>query len=80
MKLDNVDVSAYPSFQSAICPKHHCDMIQLDNGWFSICWYCEKCGFPYFLKMMKMRAVNKENLAKVLERYYADHPKKSTDR
>ena len=68
MILDCVEVHASPNFSRATCPKHHCEMIEISNGWFSLCWYCEKCKYPYQLMMSKMRNVNKENLKKVLEK------------
>lgn len=76
MQLDNVELSANPYFHSASCPKDRSDMIILDNGWFSKCFYCKKCGYPYQLVMQKMRNVNQENLKKVLDEYYEKHPKK----
>lgn len=66
MKLHRVDVRAVPVFDNAKCPKGHGDMIQLDNGWFRVCWYCKRCGYPYELVMRKMENVNEEALAKVL--------------
>ena len=67
MTLDNIEIHASPNFSRATCPKDRSDMVELDNGWFSVCWYCKKCKYPYFLKMTKMPEVNKENLAKVLK-------------
>lgn len=67
MDLDNVKVRAYVEFDKATCPKHRTDMLELANGWFSVCWYCEKCGYPYHLVMRKMAVVNKENLKKAIE-------------
>ena len=66
MLLDNVKLHATPFFAEATCPKDRSDMIKLDNGWFSVCWYCKKCKYPYELKMTKMRNVNQENLDKLL--------------
>ena len=66
MILDNVRLRAEPYFLEATCPKHKCDMVKLDNGWFSVCWYCPKCDYPYELKMTKMRNVKRENLEKAL--------------
>lgn len=51
-------------------------MIELANGWLSVCWYCEKCESVYHLEMRKMTNVNKENLDKVLKEYYEKNPKK----
>ena len=67
MKLDNVEIYASPSFQNATCPKGHGDMVKLPNGWFSVCWYCEMCKYPYQLEMRKMRHVNEKNLTQLLE-------------
>ena len=70
MQLDHVEVHASPSFMQATCPKDGSTMIQLSNGWFSVCWYCEKCKYPYQLEMRKMRVVNEANLKSVLADYY----------
>lgn len=67
MKLDNVELFAQPNFRNATCPKHHIDMIEIPNGWFSVAWYCRKCEYPYELVMRKMLNVKKEILKKVLE-------------
>jgi DNA-directed RNA polymerase subunit M/transcription elongation factor TFIIS len=66
MKLDNVDLHASPFFTNATCPKDRSDMIEIKNGWYSVCWYCKKCEYPYELEMRKMRNVNQENLDKLL--------------
>lgn len=60
------EIHADPYFSNVRCPKHGNDMVQLDNGWFSYCWYCKECKFPYELKLTKMRKVNKANLEKAL--------------
>lgn len=67
MQLDNVEAHAEVYFSRATCPKHRTEMLELANGWFSVCWYCEKCGYPYHLVMRKMAVVNKENLKKAIE-------------
>lgn len=67
MIFDDFEIHANPFFSKALCPKHHDEMVELDNGWFSKCWYCKKCGYPYSLKFIKMAKVNKENLEKALE-------------
>jgi len=67
MELDNVKVRAQIYFEDASCPKGHGSMLQLDNGWFSVCWYCKTCKYPYQLTMRKMEHVNQENLEKALE-------------
>ncbi len=66
MVLDHVKVRAAPHFVEATCPKCRADMIELQNGWFSVCWYCQKCEIPFELEMRKMRKVNWENLNKFL--------------
>lgn len=71
MMLDSVEVNASPHFSKALCPKHRRDMIELPNGWFSVCWYCAECKYPYQLVMQKMRNVNQDNLAKVLAEHEA---------
>lgn len=70
MKLDNVELHASPHFTDATCPKGHGSMIELSNGWFSVCWYCEKCKYPYQLVMRKIAKVNKEGLKKALKQHY----------
>ena len=70
-QLDHVEVTASPNFSRASCPKDGSTMIQLSNGWFSVCWYCEKCKYPYELEMRKMRKVNHKNLKEVLAEHYA---------
>jgi hypothetical protein len=74
MQLDNVDVSASPHFSQATCPKHRRDMIEIPNGWFSVCWYCEECKYPYQLVMQKMRNVDQENLRAALIRAKEKRP------
>jgi len=66
MKLDHVEVTALPMFSRAYCPKCKNTMAELQNGWFSVCWYCEKCRVPYQLKMTKMRKYSQANLDKAL--------------
>jgi len=75
MILDHVELSASPFFHRASCPKDGADMIILDNGWFSKCFYCPKCKMVFELKMMKMRNVKQENLKAALDAYYKQHPK-----
>lgn len=67
MKFDNFEIHASPNFLNVRCPKHHNNMVELDNGWFSKCWYCKECKYPYVLELRKMLKVNEENLAKVLK-------------
>lgn len=74
MKGHCFELRAEPKFYEVVCPKHRIDMIELDNGWFSTCWYCKKCGYPYELEMRKILKVNKENLAKLLKEYKLKHP------
>lgn len=62
----NFEIRAEPRFDKVRCPKHGNDMVELENGWFGLCWYCKECKFPYELELRKMRKVNKENLKKVL--------------
>lgn len=61
-----MSVRATPLFEGATCPKGHGDMVQLDNGWFKVCWYCKTCGFPYELHMRKMPNVDPDALAALL--------------
>lgn len=68
MQLDNVKLRAEPFFLDATCPKGHGRMIQLENGWLSVCWYCETCGYPYELEMRKMRNVDEDGLRMALEK------------
>ncbi len=67
MIFDSFELHASPFFSRVLCPKHRNEMIELDNGWFSKCWYCKQCEYPYELKFLKMKKVNKENLKKALE-------------
>jgi hypothetical protein len=80
MELDHVEVHASPHFMRASCPKGHGDMLELPNGWFSVCWYCEKCGYPYHLVMMKMKVVNEKNLKEVLAEARAEQEAKRAKR
>jgi hypothetical protein len=66
VKFHCLDIRATPWFE-ATCPKGHGRMVELDNGWFSVCWYCPTCEFPYELQMRKMPNVQWENLAKQLD-------------
>jgi len=70
MKIGTGELYASPFFSRMVCPKHGDDMIELENGWLSICWYCKKCKYPYELEMRKMSNVNKEVLKKALKEYY----------
>ena len=65
MRYDNFEIHASP-FINATCPKHGNKMKELPNGWFSVCWYCAECKYPYTLKMVKMAHVDKEGLEKAL--------------
>lgn len=65
MKFAGVEIRAEPNFE-ATCPKCHSKMLELDNGWFSICWYCETCEVPYELTVRKMRKVNEAGLREAL--------------
>ena len=67
MKGKNFEIHASPNFQRVICPKHGVYMVELDNGWFSLCWYCKECKYPYELELRKMVKVNQENLDKILK-------------
>jgi len=61
-------ILASPHFADVRCPKCRNDMVELDNGWFEVCWYCKHCEYPYTLKLVKMKNVNIENLNKALEK------------
>ena len=65
----NFLINSVPVFQDVYCPKDGSSLIELDNGWFSTCWYCEKCKYPYELEMRKMLKVNQEGLKSALEKY-----------
>lgn len=66
MKFDNFEINASPFFNDVYCPKHRNKMIELPNGWFSSCWYCKECDYPYTLEMRKMRYVDREALEALL--------------
>ncbi len=51
------------------CPKHHNDMVQLGDGFFSYAWYCKECKAPYQLKLVKMRRWNREAVDKQIKQY-----------
>lgn len=71
--IDNdFEIHASPYFRNVRCPKHGTEMIELPNGWLGTCWYCVACKYPYHLRLMKMRVVNKENLKKALEKALGD--------
>lgn len=67
MIFHNFEIHASPNFQNVRCPKHGNEMVKLDNGWFSVCWYCKECKYPYSLELRKMSNVNKEGLNKQLK-------------
>lgn len=63
---DNFEIHASPHFTNVRCPKHRDDMIEIHNGWLSVCWYCKQCKKPYRLKLVAMSKWNEENLQKQL--------------
>ena len=63
----NFEITASPNFQNVRCPIHGNDMVELDNGWFSVAWYCKECKKPYELKLIAMRKWNEESLQKQLK-------------
>ena len=67
MKGKNFEIHASPNFQRVRCPKHGNDMVELDNGWFSVCWDCQECGYTYELELRKMSNIKKENLDSLLK-------------
>ena len=67
MNIATGELHAQPFFSRMKCPRGHDYMKEIPNGWFSVCWYCEKCEYPYHLEMRKMKKYNKENLKKILD-------------
>lgn len=41
-------------------------MVELENGWFNVVWYCKECQYPYELKIVKMRSYDKKALQELL--------------
>ena len=68
MVFDNktLEVGATPWFNAA-CPKHRNNMKKLDDGWFSLVWWCEECQYPYRIKLVKMTKWDKEEVEKQLQ-------------
>lgn len=70
MQISNeVEVLPSISFADVWCKKHRQPnkMIELDNGWFRTCWYCQSCNAVYELGLKKIRKVNRENLDNILK-------------
>jgi rubrerythrin len=62
------EIQAKPVFTRVICPKHRNDMTELENGWFgNPVWWCKECGYPYELKLTKMKKWSKEGVEKQLK-------------
>jgi hypothetical protein len=66
MQEENFRIGASPYFQDVRCPIHRNDMIELENGWCSVAWWCKECQKPYQLKLIKMRKWNQEAVDKQL--------------
>ena len=68
MHLDNVKVRAEPYFYEATCPKCNREMLELQNGWLSVAWFCERCQVAFHLVMRKMQVTNEDALAEAVAR------------
>ncbi len=65
--MNEYRIFAVPYFTEVRCPKHHNDMIELQNGFLgNPVWWCKKCEYPYELKLTKMRKWSKEAVEKQL--------------
>lgn len=56
MQFKNFEIQASPHIMRATCTDEKCrmDLVQVDNGWFSIALYCPKCERVYVLKLVKV--------------------------
>ena len=66
MIFDNFEIHSSPFFKNVYCPKHRNKMVELENGWFNVVWYCKECQYPYELKIVKMRSYDKKALQELL--------------
>jgi len=67
MIYDNFEIVASPCITRTRCPKCLNDTIELDDGWFSQCWWCKKCEKLFTLKMVEMIKYNEEEVDKQLK-------------
>lgn len=54
MQFKNFELQASPHITRATCTKCRSDLIEVDNGWFSIALFCPKCENVYVLKLIKV--------------------------
>lgn len=65
--FDNVSLTEDGALK-ATCPKHDIDMVQKDDGWFSVVWKCPKCKYPYQIRVVKMTKAEHQNLLVALKK------------
>ncbi len=56
MQFKNFEIQASPHIMRASCTDKKCrsDLVQVDNGFFSVALYCSKCERVYVLKLFKV--------------------------
>jgi ssDNA-binding Zn-finger/Zn-ribbon topoisomerase 1 len=63
----NYNIIAIPKIVDVVCPKCRNTMIELEDGWFSIGWWCNKCQCPYRLSLVKYGKYDKAAIEKQLK-------------
>lgn len=71
MIFDNFKISSSPFFHDVHCPECKEGLEEINNGMFSVAFYCPNCVAIYQLKLRKMskREINQEYFNEIKEKY-----------